>query len=226
MPNTLDTLNWEAQVVGDDPDEQVAATINLMQRYVREDAGTPEVRGMAEEAAPPGEDPLGGVFRYVKGLVRFQADEHTARPLESRLAKAGLGDYPVVEVLIRPRDMATWQRDTGRGQVGDCDDYAMLTAAMLMSKGIDAAFVTVAADPRQPGQYSHVYVAAYPAGGGRVAMDTSHGEYAGWEVQENVTRRQEWPIKTGYRGLILAGLVILALMSNWARIKRLKWRTP
>jgi hypothetical protein len=217
------TLNMDARVVGDDPDEQVAETIGLMQRYVREDTGTPEVLSAAEEAAPPGDDPLDGVFRYVKGLIRFQADETTAAPLQSRLAKMGLGEYPVVEVLIRPRDMVTWRRDTGQGQVGDCDDYAMLTAALLIARGVDASFVTVAADPREPGQYSHVYVAAYPPGGGRVAMDTSHGEQPGWEVA-NVTRRREWPIRSGFRGLLLAGLVILALVSNWAKIKRWNWR--
>jgi hypothetical protein len=218
------TLNMDARVVGDDPDEQVADTISLMSRYVREDAGSPEVQAAAEEAAPAGEDPLDGVFRYVKGLIRFQADEATAAPLQSRLAKLGLGEYPVVEVLIRPRDMLTWHRDTGSRQVGDCDDFVMLTAALLLAKGVDASFVTVAADPREPRQYSHVYVAAYPAGGGRVAMDTSHGAYAGWEVQDRVTRRTEWPIRSGFRGILLAGLVILALVSNWAKIKRWNWR--
>jgi hypothetical protein len=218
------TLNMTARVVGDDPDEQVADTIALMAQYVREDVGTPEVQQAADEAAPPGEDPLDGVFRYVKGLIRFQSDETTAAPLQSRLAKLGLGDYPVVEVLIRPRDMLTWRGDTGQGQVGDCDDFVMLTAALLMAKGVDCSFVTVAADPREPGQYSHVYVAAYPAGGSRVAMDTSHGEYAGWEVEDRVTRRTEWPIRTGYRGLLLAGLMILALVANWAKIKRWNWR--
>lgn len=218
------TLNMEAQVVGDDPDEQVADTIGLMSRYVREDAYSAEVLAAAEEAAPPGDDPLDGVFRYVKGLIRFQSDETTAKPLESRLVKMGLGEFPVVEVLIRPRDMLTWRRDTGHGQVGDCDDFVMLTAALLLAKGIDVSFVTVAADPRQPTQYSHVYVAAYPAGGGRVAMDTSHGDYAGWEVQDRVTRRTEWPIRAGYRGILLAGLVILALVANWTKIKRWNWR--
>ena len=227
MSSSLDTLNLEARVVPDNPDEQVADTIALMSKYVREDAGTPEVMAAAMEAAPPGEDPLDGVFRYVKGLIRFQADETTAAPLQSRLAKLGLGDYPVVEVLIRPRDMLTWRGDTGQGQVGDCDDFVMLTAALLLARGIDASFVTVAADPREPGQYSHVYVAAYPPGGGRVPLDTSHGEYAGWEVQDRVTRRTEWPIRAGYRGLILAGLVILALVANWSKVSKwpwLKWR--
>jgi len=217
-------LNWEARLTGDDPDEQVETTIDMMAKYVREDASSIEVQQAATEAVPPGTDPIEGIFQYVKRLIRFQSDERTAEPLESHLAQAGMGAYPVIEVLIRPRDMVTWRSDTGTGQVGDCDDYAMLTATLLLAKGIDASFVTVAADPRQPGNYSHVYVAAFQQGN-RIPMDTSHGEYPGWEVSDHVTRRTEWPIKTGYRGLILAGLVIWALVSNWSKLRTWKWRT-
>jgi hypothetical protein len=218
------TLNWEARLTGDNPDEQVSDTIEMMARYVREDCLSASVLQEAEIAAPPGTDLIEGIFQYVRRLIRFQSDERTAAPLESHLARIGLGDYPVVEVLIRPRDMLSWRNDTGQSQVGDCDDFAMLTAALLLAKGIDAHFVTVAADPRQPGTYSHVYVAAYIKDGSRVPLDTSHGEYAGWEVSDNVTRRTEWPIKTGYRGLILAGLLVWALLANWTKLRTWKWR--
>lgn len=214
---TSATLNWDATVVGDDPDAQVATTIELMVKYVREDAHTPEVVQAASEAAPPGSTPdeiLDGIFTYVRNLIRFQHDEKTAAPLESRIAAAGY-DYPVVEVLIRPRDMVTWRRDTGQGQIGDCDDFAMLTAALLQARGVEAHFATVAADARMPGQYSHVYVVAYPAGGGRVPMDTSHGQYPGWEASNGVTRREEWPIGAGLRGLLVMVLVVAAVAVNF-----------
>jgi len=211
------TLNWEARLTGDDPDQQVADTMNLMVGYVREDAHSPVVLEAALEAAPS-PDPaeiIEGVFHYVRDLIRFQHDTAIAAPLDSQLAKAGLAEVPVVEVLIRPRDLLTWRRDTGRGPVGDCDDYAMLTAALLKARGVEANFVTVAADPSHPQQFSHVYVAAYPPGG-RVALDTSHGAYAGWEV-ENVGRREEWSIGAGLTGLLLVGLVIWALVGMHRR---------
>jgi hypothetical protein len=216
------TLNWEARLTGDDPDEQVRTTIEMMSRYVREDCQSPAVLQAAQIAAPPGTDPIEGIFEYVKGLIRFQADERTAEPLSSHLDKAGLSGYPVVEVLIRPRDMLTWQGDTGRSQVGDCDDFSMLTAALLKARGMDASFVTVAADPRLPGQFSHVYVAAYTKDG-RVALDTSHGQYAGWEVTENMSRKEEWPIESNWRGIVLAGLLALIAFAHWS--KSWKWRT-
>jgi hypothetical protein len=210
MP-TADTLRWEATLTGDDPDQQVADTIDLMRRYVQEDYATPDVKEEAVLAVLYGSNPLDGIFYHVKRMIRFQPDEMT-----SNLAKGLGGAIPVVEVLIRPRDMVTFPVDTGgMGRVGDCDDYAMLTAALLKARGIDCSFVTVAADPRVPGQYSHVYVAAYPKDGGRVPMDTSHGAAPGWEVEENVTRREEWPIDTGLGKWLAMALVALALVSNW-----------
>ncbi len=210
MP-TADTLRWEATLTGDDPDQQVADTVDLMRRYVQEDYATPVVREEAGLATSCGNSPLDGIFYHVKRMIRFQPDEMT-----SSLAKGLDGAIPVVEVLIRPRDMVTFPQDTnGMGRVGDCDDYAMLTAALLKARGIPCSFVTVAADPRVPGQYSHVYVAAYPEGGGRVPLDTSHGAEPGWEVEENVTRREEWPIDAGLGKWLAMALVTLALVSNW-----------
>ena len=43
---------------------------------------------------------------------------------------------------------------------GDCDDFSMLTAALLEASGIPWEFVTVAADRDSPGRFSHVYVRA------------------------------------------------------------------
>ncbi len=218
------TLNWEARTTSDNPEEQVADTIEMMSAYVRADTSSQEVKDEAASVATPDATPqevIDGVFWHVKRLIRFQADSTTALPLSSHLASAGLGDSPVVEVLIRPRDMVTWQKDTGRGQVGDCDDFAMLTAALLKARGVEAKFVTVAADPSMPNQFSHVYVAAYPSTGGRVALDTSHGEYPGWETTA-YSRKEEWGIDAGLRGWLVAGLIVLAL---WAgRVGRTGWR--
>lgn len=43
---------------------------------------------------------------------------------------------------------------------GDCDDRATLLAAGLMAIGVPASFKVVAADPRRPRTFSHVYVVA------------------------------------------------------------------
>jgi hypothetical protein len=88
---------------------------------------------------------------------------------------------------------------------------------------VKAKFVTVAADPRMPGQWSHVYVVAY-LGGKRVPLDTSHGDYPGWEASEYVTRRQEWDVDgAGLKQWLVIGLVAWAVMARY--LKRWKGAT-
>ena len=221
----LEALNFEARLTSDDPDQQVADAIELMSRYAREDSRSEVVLDYARRLAPPSATPeevAESVFWAVKRLIRFQTDESIAAPLGSHLASIGAGEYPVVEVLIRPRDMLTWSEDTGSGQVGDCDDFAMLVASLLLARGIRASFVTVAADPAAPNQWSHVYVAAYLPSG-RLALDASHGGYPGWETGR-VWRRQEWPVESDLRGLLIAvllGLIVwLSRRAVWADQRR------
>jgi hypothetical protein len=97
----------------------------------------------------------------------------------------------------------------------DCDGFAMYTAALLQAHGIRSSFVTVAADPEQPDRFSHVYVVAYTSDGERIAMDTSHGPYPGWEVGR-YSRIEEWPVDGG------GGLLPLLLLAagTWWWFKR------
>jgi hypothetical protein len=64
----------------------------------------------------------------------------------------------------------------------------MFAAAIGRALGADVQFVTVAADPREPGVLSHIYTVI-----DGVPCDASHGPFAGWEVpREHVTRRELW----------------------------------
>lgn len=147
-------VNYHLTVVGDDPDEQVAATIALMREYVRADWQHPLVINDAARAysAQADGDPIAAVFWFVKRRLRFTADETILEPFRF---PAGM---PGIEALIRPLDMAL--QPEGR-QLGDCDDYVMYAAALLRGLGVESSFVTVAADPADPRRYSHVYLAAY-----------------------------------------------------------------
>lgn len=207
-------LRWEAAVTSDDPDEQVEHAIALMSGYVRADSHTPELLKDAAQAVPAGVDPIQGIYDFVQRRIRFQRDEVTGAPI------AGLTGLPIVEVLIRPRDMATIYE-----RVGDCDDFSMYTAALLRAHGIKSRFVTVAGDPQEPGAWSHVYVAAYPEGRGRIPMDVSHGGYPGWEYMEGAgPRKTEWPIEREAWPLLIALLVLLALFGKRTNgQRRLSW---
>ena len=206
-------VSYRAEDIGYDADGQVYRTLGVMGERVREDASDPAFCSWAQRVvgASPGElDDLaviGAAYFHVKGALRFQRDELTG---------AGVGDYPaeeVVEVIIRPSEMAKFVQE-GKG-VGDCDDFTMYLAGILTCFGIPTEFCTVAADARSPGNFSHVYLVAYPVDNTtgqrmRVALDASHGDYPGWEVA-STGRKKQWPVATtggfiGYVGWIVLGI--------------------
>ena len=205
------SLRHSAFVTSDDPDQQVADAIGLMSRYVREDWASPEIRADVAQAVGTSPDPVPRIFSFIKDRVRFLHDSQIADALLPRY------QWPVVEVLIRPRDMSTLCASGECTRVGDCDDFAMYAAALLKAAGLKPAFVTVAADPQQPDRFSHVYVAAYRADGARVPVDVSHGHYPGWEAP-NLGRIREWIIFPEIWPHLLA-LGIVAVLA-WPRSKR------
>jgi hypothetical protein len=206
-------VQYRAEDIGWDADGQVHRTLGIMAERVREDSSDPEFCSWAQHVI--GSEPgvlddmavIGTAYYHVKGALSFQRDEITG---------AGVGGYPteeVVEVLIRPREMAKFVQQ-GKG-VGDCDDFTMYLAGILSCYGIPTEFCTVAADARAPNNFSHVYLVGYPVDNTtgqrvRVALDASHGEYPGWEVNSN-GRKKQWPVSTtggvmGWIGWALLGV--------------------
>ena len=218
-PDLGRTVNYSVQEVPEDADGQVAAVIGLMTEYARADATSPEIADdLASVALHPQKDYsdlpqaeanertwIDSIWWHVKGRVsRFATDEETAAPIQPEF-----GDSPIVETLIRPRDMALY---CGEGNCqGDCDDYSMYLAALLTACGIKCAFVTVAADETDRNWFSHVYVAAYTGSGVRIPLDASHGEYPGWEVAR-YWRLEEWPVSASARFL---PYIVAAAFAAW-----------
>ncbi len=197
-PDFGQLVAYQAIPLSEDPDTQVAQTIDMMRRYVKADSGSAPIQQEAAELALlSAGDPCSEVFDYIKGKVGFQRDEVTAAPIRPLL------DGDVVEVLIRPRDLA--QMYTPRE---DCDGFEMYGPALLRALGVKCNLVTVAADPREPSRYSHVYAACYP-NGERIALDMSHGPYPGWEAPDLYGKKREWPID-GWDLGDLAGFALLA----------------
>jgi hypothetical protein len=199
-------VNYKAFPLSEDPDTQVAQTIHRMARNVKEDAqSAPIQREAAAIQASGSGDPLSDTFWHVKHRVGFRQDEQLAQPIRQFL------DGDVVEVLIRPRDLANM-----RTPLEDCDGFASLLPSLLRAQGVPCSFVTVAADSRDPSRFSHVYAACTdPSTGQRVSLDASHGPYPGWECLEAgpVWRIKEWAIDGPEWGeilLIAAGLFLLA----------------
>ena len=203
---TWGDVRYEAVLVPDDPDEQVAAVIGTMRRYVLEDYRSPAIAAEAQRALKLDPNPTTAVFWHTKRSLSFVRDEVLAAPMQPN------HDYPIVEVLVRPVDMASMCGGGGGScrRAGDCDDYAMYAAALLLNLGVPVSFVTLAADGADPSRYSHVYLAAYPAGGERVALDTSHGQYPGWEAPNYYGKRTEWPVSGSWLPWLPVGGLLYA----------------
>lgn len=194
----------------DDPDAQVEATIALMRKYILEDAFSPEIQGDIAMAYGlyPDVAPHEAIFRFIKDRVQFAEDVHTASPV------ASLTGASIIETLIRPRDLSRMTTLGGK-QRGDCDDFSMYGASMLVGAGAptgNVKLVTVAADVMAPRQFSHVYNALY-VNGVRIPLDISHGPYPGWET-ENQYRIQEWAVTDGLGIMIALGVAAWAFWSR------------
>jgi len=136
-----------------------------MQKLAREGAKDQLVRLTAintvRGAGARGHDPtaqLGALFRFVRDRVMF------------------IGDVAQVETLQSPRF-------TLHSMAGDCDDRAILLVAMARSIGIpaDLKFRVIAANPKAPSRFSHVYVVAR-IGSQDIPMDpTYHQNGLGYE---------------------------------------------
>jgi hypothetical protein len=86
--------------------------------------------------------------------------------------------------------------------MGDCDDFSMLVASMLMCCGFITDygrgwFVAIAANDHNPNAFSHVYTKWYcpdVVSNPYIYVDASHGAFPGWET-DKMYRKQEWEIK-------------------------------
>lgn len=202
-------VNYEATMLSDDPDTQVAQTVERMKRNIIEDAQSEPIRRAAAEIQATGTgDACADTFWWVKNRVGFRQDEELAEPLRHLIE-----GNDVVEVLIRPRDLA--QMET---PLEDCDGFASFLPALLRAQGIKCNPVTVAADSREPGRFSHVYAVCYPEPGTRIALDSSHGPYPGWDsaFYPQVTRVKEWNVDGPDWGeLLLIGALLFAAAWVW-----------
>lgn len=178
------------------------ATLGRMAALIQAGATHPTVQQAAIAAAGAGFDQLGRAARaravhgFLKARVRFLQDEELVAAT-ARLS--GLDLAPDAELLIAP-----WLLLDMSPAVGDCDDFSMAAGAMLRALGVPVELVIVAADPARPDEFSHVYLYAVLEDGSRMAVDASHGPYAGWEAPR-VYRREVWPVLSDIRSTGLNG---------------------
>lgn len=192
---SLGQARYSAVALSPFADQQVAQTIGIMCDRVREDCARPEfAQWAASICGNPAEseaDVVARAFAHCRTAITFTRDEKIG---------ANVGGYPedqVIEVIIRPMDMANYVAQ--RIAIGDCDCFSMYLACLLSCYGIPCEFATVAANGQAPNNFSHVYVVAYPLNEEtgrreRLALDASHGQFPGWEVPNQYGKFQQWPV--------------------------------
>jgi transglutaminase-like putative cysteine protease len=160
-------------------DQGTRKTLELMQTFAQQgskDLGVREAAiGAVRAAGAPEHDPaaqLEALHRFVRDQILF------------------IGDIAGVETLQSPSY-------TLRMRAGDCDDRAVLLAALARSIGVPAElrFKAIAANPTQPGTFSHVYVVARVSGQDIALDPTFHGNPAGYEypLASRAMEMNVWP---------------------------------
>ena len=171
-----------------DTEQSTAQTVAKMAEHIRNSAGDPAVvwaAGQARKSAGPGASKSAlakAVFYLIKCRVRFRTDDE--------LISLMFNKRDELELLISPPVLLRSQQP-----VGDCDDFTMLCCAMLHELGIKSEIITVKADQPDPSRWSHVYCCAETEQGPMI-MDTSHGDFPGWEVPFYYAKRT-WDSRTG-----------------------------
>lgn len=137
--------------------ERTAATLQAMRGVAHAAAESAIVRDFAREfglasasvSAPPG---IFSTLLYgLMNLVKFRPDPDG------------------VELLRHPAEMLEEIRESAATE-GDCDDLAMLAAALALAAGRRPAFIVVARRPA-PAPYEHVYYGLVDAAGTLVPFD-------------------------------------------------------
>lgn len=128
-----------------DEDQQVAITIAAMIEAAVADSWDLDLRWVASVMRP---SPPAGAREVARRYTRFVREMVSFRL-----------DPADVEFFRTPAALA---RDLRRGRpvFGDCDDMAVLLASLLLTQGVEVAFVTIATSPHIPA-FRHVFVAAH-----------------------------------------------------------------
>ncbi|WP_440999797.1 transglutaminase-like domain-containing protein [Fodinibius sp. SL11] len=130
---------------------------------------------------------------------------------------------------------------TLRQKAGDCDDHAVLSAALLQSLGIQTGFRIVSRTGRN---YDHIY-AVYRSPQGWKSFDTTIAKYPGFEFDESLIKKSRHLPNSMPEGLgvdpvtltvaattaVKTGVTMSSMFSKWfgakdkgERIQRGQWR--
>jgi len=171
LPSPLPTGNHRAWIPAGNAGTEV--TIRAMQAQVETGKRDPRIRELAGKLIQgcPGKD----YFCYAKAIADYCREE-------IKYAFDPVG----VEYIEHP----AWVL---QNKIADCDSICVLLASLYENIGLASRFVTIKADPRQPNEYSHVYLqVAVPKHGWVSADCTMPTKPFGWSPPERFAKKY-WP---------------------------------
>jgi hypothetical protein len=156
-------------------DAGVEQTIGVMRQLIDEAMADPSFVNQAVSivGSAPAHDEvaeLQAIYNFVDRNIRFVKDPVTK------------------EKLIPPQELL-------KVGAGDCDDIAMLTAALLMAVGYPARLVTVAA-AQCGSDFSHVYTEGElpPGSGNWIPLDSARPDSQFGLAPQTYTRKRAWSL--------------------------------
>ena len=166
-----------------DNQQSVRDTIKVMTEIAIQQMNSPIVLSVVDnlQLSGTGIEQCRAIWGFVKSKLTFKEDEH-------QLIHDGHSVYS--ELLRTPEYLLI------KASEGDCDDYSLLAATLLLAgTNLGVAFTTIKTHDERPNDWSHVYVSAITPEG-VVALDCSHGPYTGWEMPDRfVSERKYWVVR-------------------------------
>lgn len=163
-------------------DEETAQTVTYMDELAAADAGDRAViaataealeqAGIEARSSTPLEKAC-AVYWWLKRTIRYVPTPGTS-PL-------------VDQTLITPCAVLAMPEP-----IGDCPQFSMLASAMFRVLCMNSFFVTIAAEPSFPDQWSHIYNTVEVGPGQFLPFDSSNGPSPGAEYAKPYKRRV-WP---------------------------------
>jgi len=144
---------------------------------------------------------VAAIYNFVVRRLRYTKDIHR------------------VETVHRARDLLRWHK-----KAADCDDFVILTGALLQAIGHPVRLVIIGNNSRDKEDYSHIYLQTQ-VGKKWISLDGSvPGAKMGWEAPKYSTKKiinfdgtSEEMLKTDYLKWILVAASIYFLL-KWKKI--------
>jgi hypothetical protein len=162
-------------------DHETAQTVSYMDELASADSNDRAVIAATAEALQQAgiderADPLEkacAVYWWLKRTIRYVPTPGTSQLVD--------------QTLITPTALLAMEEP-----IGDCPQFSMLAAAMFRVLCMDSLFVTIAAEPAFPDQWSHIYNTVEVCPGQYLPFDSSNGPAPGAEYAKPFKRRV-WP---------------------------------